>query len=322
MTNVYSLRKTLVVAALALFALAPALLHAAPPLPGAIFTTTADGTIVNGNTQYQSKCEVYLDGGPGPNAPAGAAGLPAGDYYFQVTDPSGKKLLSTDPVSNRRFTVSSAGVITAYTGSGGPVHPTGIDQDHPELGAITIQLANNTCPADFLDTPNNGGVYKAWITPVGDGTLAGGGFVGDPSKVDNGYSPGYFHGFIPARSKTDNFKVKAKEATFCLTLRKEIVDTKGAVSPGLQWQFFVTDPLSVVNEYFADTKDGSVTVCDLTSGTYTVEESLTDSAGTTYSVVGLTVNGVAQSPSSVFTFNWTPGKPNPFVIVFRNTVAK
>ena len=68
---------------------------AAPPLSGAIFTTVSDGTVVNGNTKYESKCEVYLDGGPGPNAPAGAAGLPAGDYYFQVTDPSGKKLLST-----------------------------------------------------------------------------------------------------------------------------------------------------------------------------------------------------------------------------------
>src|SRR4051812_29981340 len=76
--------------------------QAAPPLSGAIFTTFPDGSIVNANVQYTSKCQVYLDGGPGPNAPAGAAGLPAGDYYFQVTDPSGKKLLSTDSVSNRR----------------------------------------------------------------------------------------------------------------------------------------------------------------------------------------------------------------------------
>src|SRR5262249_23479211 len=91
---------------------------------GAIFTTIPDGTIVNANTQYMSKCAVYLDGGPGPNAPAKAAGLPAGDYFFQVTDPNGSTLLSTDPVSNRRFRVSN-GVITAYTGVGGPVHPTG-----------------------------------------------------------------------------------------------------------------------------------------------------------------------------------------------------
>src|SRR5262249_39573738 len=69
---------------------------------GAIFTTTVNGTVVNAN-QYDSKCAVYLDGGPGPHAPAKAAGLPDGDYYFQVTDPSGAQLLSTDPVSNRRF---------------------------------------------------------------------------------------------------------------------------------------------------------------------------------------------------------------------------
>jgi hypothetical protein len=75
---------------------------------GAIFTTNVDATIVNANTQYTSKCQVYLDGGPGANAPAGAAGLPDDDYYFQVTDPNGKTLLSTDPVSNRRFRVSGA----------------------------------------------------------------------------------------------------------------------------------------------------------------------------------------------------------------------
>ena len=63
------------------------------PLPGAIFTTMPDGSRVNANI-YTNAYDVYLDGGPGPNAPPGAAGLPEGDYYFQVTDPSGKKLLS------------------------------------------------------------------------------------------------------------------------------------------------------------------------------------------------------------------------------------
>src|SRR2546430_16988512 len=73
---------------------------------GAIFTTTNDGNTVNGNI-YQSCCDVYLNGGPGPHAPCTSAGLPPGDYYFQVTDPSGGILLSTDAVDpNRRFTVS------------------------------------------------------------------------------------------------------------------------------------------------------------------------------------------------------------------------
>lgn len=40
-------------------------------------------------------------------------------------------------------------------------------------------------------------VYKVWATPVEM-------FVGDPELVDN---PDYFHGFVPAWSKTDNYKV-------------------------------------------------------------------------------------------------------------------
>src|SRR5579872_612205 len=145
-------------------------------LSGAIFTTTSGGTVVNAN-QYDSKCSVYLDGGPGSKAPASAAGLPDGDYYFQVTDPNGSTLLSTDPVSNRSFHVSG-GVITAYTGTGGPPHPTGLDQDRSKQGAITIQLANSTCPTDFLDSPNPGNVYKVWATPVAS-------FQGNPANVDN-----------------------------------------------------------------------------------------------------------------------------------------
>lgn len=43
-------------------------------LTGAIFTTDFTGTVVNGN-QYDSPCSVYLDGGPGPHAPAHAAAI-------------------------------------------------------------------------------------------------------------------------------------------------------------------------------------------------------------------------------------------------------
>ena len=78
---------------------------------GALFTTTPDGTIVNENVRYESKLEVYLDGGPGPNAPQTAAGLDDGWYVFQVTDPSGKYLLSEDP-SKCRIVEVEDGVIT------------------------------------------------------------------------------------------------------------------------------------------------------------------------------------------------------------------
>lgn len=156
----------------------------AGPLSGAIFTTTVNGNRVNAN-QYERKEDVYLDGGPGNNAPAGAAALPAGDYYFQVTDPSGQVLLSQDPVANRRFTVAPSGVIIFST------HATGIDMDHAALGARTVQLF------PYADTPNPGGVYKVWATPVSR-------FAGNVNQVDN---PGQFHGFSNSWSKTDNYKV-------------------------------------------------------------------------------------------------------------------
>lgn len=59
---------------------------------GAIYTSLKDGELVNGNN-YDSKADVYLNGGPPPSAPCSASGLPDGEYYFQVTDPSGAVLL-------------------------------------------------------------------------------------------------------------------------------------------------------------------------------------------------------------------------------------
>ena len=249
---------------------------------------------------------MYLNGGPGPNAPAHAAALPAGDYFFQVTDPSGQTLLSTDAVSNRRFTVSAAGVITAYTGVGGPVHPTGISQDHPELGAITIQLANTSCPNDYLDTTNNGGVYKVWVTPVAS-------FAGDPTRVDNACAGGCSHGFVPSASKSDNFKVKPSTPTFCLTVVKQMVSESGAISAGFDWPIALTDPTGVTNNKFTNETDGSYSFCGLVAGIYTVTE---DPRG--LPVVGLSFNAVSISPAQpAYSFSWTAGMPNP-VVVFQN----
>lgn len=275
----------------------------AQSLTGAIFTTLSDGSRVNANL-YESKCAVYLDGGPGPNAPAHAAGLPDGQYYFQVTDPNGKNLMSTDPATNRQFQVTN-GVIVACTGFGGPVHPVGYDQDHPELGAITIGLANINCPADYLDSPNGGGVYKVWVTRVED-------FVGDPSTVANSCGNGCYHGFIPSKSKTDNFKAKAGTPTFCLTVGKGIIDEEGAETPGANWQMFITDPLGVENRYYTG-EDGWLRVCGLSEGLYTVREDLVDG----YYIDDLIVNGEHLAVEPVYSFTWSVGKAEP-VIVFKN----
>src|SRR5512136_100190 len=91
---------------------------------GAIFTTVKNGSEVNNNI-YAAKEYVYLDGGPGPGAPQKAAGLDDGTYVFQVTDPSGRQLLSTDKAGCRQFTVS-AGIITAVVPYGGCQHKTGV----------------------------------------------------------------------------------------------------------------------------------------------------------------------------------------------------
>jgi hypothetical protein len=169
----------------------------AQQLSGAIFTTLSDGSEVNFNI-YPSKEAVYLDGGPGVGAPQGAAGQPDGTYVFQVTDPSGKVLLSTDLARCRQFTVAD-GIITGVVATGCE-HVVGLDEDH---GATTVQLM------PYLDTPNNGGEYKVLVTMVAD-YLAGCTALGVPNGldvVDCGYTGGNLHGFVPADSKSDNFKV-------------------------------------------------------------------------------------------------------------------
>lgn len=247
---------------------------------GAIFTTVENGSIVNANVQYTDKREVYLDGGPPPNAPSTSAGLDPGNYYFQVTDPSGKVLLSTDPVVCREIHVNEAGVIDNYVSAGRTNNPgskacnkdgkqfgkhdTGVDIDHAGHGAITVQLM------PFDNTPNPGGVYKVWVTFVED-------FQGDPTKVDNNCGNGCFHGFVPAHSKTDNYKVKGKLVPPVVTFLKFYdANANGTKDSGEQnlagWQFTVTDPLGVSSVVYTGA-DGTYTIDPADNGTYTICES-------------------------------------------------
>jgi hypothetical protein len=170
---------------------------------GAIFTTTATGDEVNLNI-FPSREAVYLDGGPGPGAPQTAAGLDDGTYVFQVTNPNGKVLLSTDRARCRQFT-AAGGVIAAVVDTDCE-HITGNDVDHPP--AKTVQLF------PFNLTPNPGGVFKVWVTRVEDFLLGCQAFgqagTSGLDVVDCGDAPANHHGFIPSHSKTDNFKVKDK----------------------------------------------------------------------------------------------------------------
>lgn len=170
-----------------LFAGAPA---ATAGPSGAIFTTNEDGTWVNGNV-YDSKEAVYLNGGPRANQSCTAAGLPDGDYYFQVTDPAGTIVLSNDDIEERRIRVE-AGVIVEYQGT---THATGSGR----CGTVTVALGAPQLPAPppdplpdplFESTPNPGGEYKVWLTRTDVYELVG---------------------FQPSSSKTDNFKVQAAD---------------------------------------------------------------------------------------------------------------
>jgi len=141
-----------------------------------------DGSAVNYNI-YDVKEDVYLNGGPvSPKAPCTAAGLPDGEYYFQVTDPSGRWLLSSDAITERKVRVSG-GYIVEYLGT--HTTATGTKCNKPTL---TVRLY------PFDDTPNPGGEYKVWMAPV------------NPNV-----SPENFR-FIPSQTKTDNFKAAADTA--------------------------------------------------------------------------------------------------------------
>lgn len=150
-------RATLVLVT-AILAMACSLLaagSAGAAVSGAIFTTDADCGSVNLNVTYESKQDVYLNGGP---QNAHAAGLsPDGSYYVQVTAPDGT-LLGT-------------------SGATAPVTVTGGEfAQCYQLWSIVSKASDGS--QGFDDTTNNGGEYKVWIST--DAT-----FTNSDAKTDN-----------------------------------------------------------------------------------------------------------------------------------------
>jgi hypothetical protein len=142
------------------------------PVTGAIWTTDSQGDQVNGNL-FKNRRSVYLTGGPHK---IGTLGLADGWYYFQVTDPGGKKLLSSDNIGKRSFQVVG-GSIVAVGPKGHNWNPT----PDPADPGILVQLA------PFDKTPKGSNGYKVWVThedhhAPGEGTF---GFVSSLSKTDN-----------------------------------------------------------------------------------------------------------------------------------------
>jgi hypothetical protein len=144
-------------------------------LGGKIETCAEDGSSLPADS-FDQACDVYLRATASGGGPQSA--LPAGDYVFQVTDPSGATLLSQAGPQNGVLSVSSGQPgFTAYSGS----HQTA---GSGALADLRVQL----CP--MAPTPNPGGVCKVWITPLG---------CYEPGK-------GAF-GFQTSKSKTLTFKV-------------------------------------------------------------------------------------------------------------------
>jgi hypothetical protein len=160
---------------------------------GAIFTSLGDGTSVNAN-RYATKADVYLNGGP---QNLNSNGLPDGTYFYQITDPSGATLLSTDPALCRQLLVVGGKVSgVAPVPPGCTPHLNGTQ--NPTTGSIPVQLL------PFDDTPNGGGEYKVWLISqaLGQKCVFGGNYV----IAADGKS---FVGIPGGCVKTDNFKVGA-----------------------------------------------------------------------------------------------------------------
>ena len=189
-----------------------------PPLPGAIFTTDNDCSGVDLNI-YGAKADVYLDGGP---AHPGAASLPDGNYYVQVTDPSGACVLGTSigtadeqpfKVSNNGKTIPCIQLCAVLTNGPAACAANGVDAN-----------------CGYNDTTNPGGEYKVWVSSV--------------ATFDNN------------STKTDNFKVKANPpppVTLCVDKFYDAnvngVKDNGEVSiNGWQFKVFADDNLYLNRE--------------------------------------------------------------------------
>jgi hypothetical protein len=358
-------------------------------LSGAIFTTDPAGTIVNENVWYENKSEVYLDGGSPPNAPVTSAGLPEGLYVFQITDPSGKYLLSQDPSKCRIIKISTDGVIVelvkpsdledyglpGYTdsysvteiakgakgkgpknhetvypchiqdepdGIAGPSerHDTNNDTDHgDDFDAIVVQMM------PFLDTPNPGGVYKAWVTPLYEYLNDHSGDLNHtPSKIlkkrgkDQGFAAD--PGFGPPRGdvKTDNFKVleeDVEEPPVIKVLKFHDLNANGVwdmdepdepqigvdqcvnettgeiiTCPG-GWPVNITEPLEPP---FTSTKYTPVEMPAALEGDYIVEEWHLDN----WFQSAAFLNGVPQNPLNPVTVTVPKDPEEVYEVIFGN----
>lgn len=159
----------------------------AAPFGGAVYTTDSAGAAVNENI-FNGAGSVYINGGPNNS---NSSGLPANEvFYFEVTDPSGRVLLSRDAAACRQVETDANGRISGVVSDDAecltPAHAEGTADS--ANGGVPVKLA------PFDQTPNSGGEYK--ITLVRK-NAPGVSVEGDRKTLD----------YPRSASKSDNFKV-------------------------------------------------------------------------------------------------------------------
>lgn len=132
----------------------------ASALTGAIFTTDVACGGVNINL-FDAKEDVYLNGGP----QGGGPGLPEGDYYVKVTDPSGATLLG--------IAGSESSPVRAVH-----VNALGSFAQCYQLVDILNSKSSNFLQKGYDTTPNNGNEYKVWVSSSSN-------FPSNENKTDN-----------------------------------------------------------------------------------------------------------------------------------------
>ena len=120
--------------------------------PGPVQTLDGSGAA---RPVFSSKDDVFLAAGAFPSDPCTASGsLSDSIYYFQVTDATGRSLLSTDTVERRAFRVRNGRIDSTYVNSPFP-EPLPADflapvQTH-EVGPTSACGSSSIELAPFLD---------------------------------------------------------------------------------------------------------------------------------------------------------------------------
>jgi hypothetical protein len=244
-------------------------LPAVAQVSGSIQTTLPTGATLQGS-RYPSKTQVFFTAGPQNQK---ASGLPDGRYYFQVTDPSGSTLLSTDPAACRQVVVSGGRLAGAWDPVKQALEPAGSPLDtanceHASVaptansasGAAAMQVggAVRACSIDasgpdiLCNTPNPGGEYKLWL-------IAQSSAVGKCNTTVN--PDGFTLNFDRSCAKTDNFTTELPAVSHTAACAFNDTNGNGVLDPGelmiSGWPITATVPAASYVTLRSDNQSGT-----------------------------------------------------------------